>query len=108
MEMHLLKMKKMMKLKSISLLIISLIMQQSFIYDTTAPKRASNLSVNSNLLEEARRYKVNLSKLLEQALIETLAEKKRTEWLEQNREALEAYNQRVEERGVFSDGLRTF
>ena len=83
-------------------------MQPSFIYDTTAPKRASNLSVNSNLLEEARRYKVNLSKLLEKALVETLAEKKRTEWIEQNREALEAYNQRVEERGVFSDGLRTF
>jgi antitoxin CcdA len=83
-------------------------MQTSFIYDNTAPKRASNLSVNSNLLEEARRYKLNLSKLLEQALVEALTEKKRTEWLEQNREALEAYNERVEERGVFSDGLRTF
>ena len=83
-------------------------MQPSFIYDTTAPKRASNLSVNSNLLTEARRYKLNLSRLLEQALIDALTEKKRTEWLDQNREALEAYNQRVEERGVFSDGLRTF
>lgn len=83
-------------------------MQASFIYDNKAPKRASNLSVNSNLLEEARRYKLNLSKLLEQALVEALTEKKRTEWLEQNREALEAYNERVEERGVFSDGLRTF
>jgi len=83
-------------------------MLASFIYDNTAPKRASNLSVNSNLLEEARRYKLNLSKLLEQALVEALTEKKRTEWLEQNREALEAYNERVEERGVFSDGLRTF
>lgn len=83
-------------------------MQPSFIYDTSAPKKASNLSVNSNLLEEARRYKVNLSKLLEQALVEALAEKKRVEWLEKNREALEEYNQRVEQRGVFSDGLRTF
>lgn len=83
-------------------------MQSVFSYDTTAPKRASNLSVNKSLLDEARKYKVNLSRLLEQALIETLAEKKREEWLEQNREALEAYNQRVEQRGVFSDGLRTF
>ena len=40
--------------------------------------------------------------------MEALTEKKRAEWLEQNREALEAYNERVEERGVFSDGLRTF
>ena len=83
-------------------------MQQSFIYDTSAPKRASNLSINSNLLEEARKYKINLSKLLEQTLIETLTEKKRTEWLAQNGEALEAYNERIEARGVFSDGLRTF
>jgi len=83
-------------------------MRPSLIYDTTAPKRASNLSVNSDLLTEARHYKLNLSKLLEQALIEALTEKKRDEWLEQNREALEAYNKRVEERGVFSDGLRTF
>lgn len=83
-------------------------MQPSFIYDTSAPKKASNLSVNSNLLEEARHYKLNLSKMLEQALIEALTKKKREEWIEQNREALEAYNQRIEERGVFSDGLRTF
>lgn len=83
-------------------------MQPSFIYDTSAPKKASNLSVNSNLLEEARHYKINLSKMLEQALIEELTKKKREEWIEQNREALEAYNQRIEERGVFSDGLRTF
>lgn len=83
-------------------------MQPSFIYDTSAPKRASNLSVNSNLLEEARHYKLNLSKLLEGALIEVLTEKKRTEWLEQNRAALESYNKRIEARGVFSDGLRSF
>ena len=83
-------------------------MQTSFIYDTAAPKHASNLSVNSSLLTEARRYKLNLSRLLEQALVEALTEKKRSEWLEENREALEAYNERVEARGVFSDGLRTF
>lgn len=83
-------------------------MQPSFLYDHKAPKRPSNLSVNSNLLEEARKYKVNLSKLLEQALIETLTEKKRAEWLEQNRAALESYNQRIEQRGAFSDGLRNF
>lgn len=83
-------------------------MENTLIYNPNAPKRASNLSINSNLLEEARKYKVNLSGLLEQALIETLTEKKRAEWLEQNHAALEAYNQRIEERGVFSDGLRNF
>lgn len=83
-------------------------MNDTLIYDTTAPKRPSNLSINSNLLTEARKYKINLSGLLEQALIKKLAEKKRTEWLEENRESLEAYNQRIEKRGVFSDDMRTF
>ena len=83
-------------------------MQTSFIYDTTAPKHSPNLSINSSLLTEARRYKLNLSKLLEQALVDALTEKKRSEWLEENREALEAYNERVAARGMFSDGLRTF
>ena len=78
------------------------------IYDTSAPKRPSNLSIYSDLLTEARKYKINLSGLLEQALVEKLTEKKRAEWREKNRAALEAYNQRIEKRGVFSDGLRNF
>jgi antitoxin CcdA len=36
-----------------------------------------------------------------------LAEK-RKRWQEENREAIEAYNKRVEEYGVFSDGVRSF
>ncbi len=83
-------------------------MQNLFIYDQTAPKRASNLSINSSLLEQARYYKINLSKLLEKTLIDTLQQKKREEWLKQNRSALDAYNERIEQRGVFSDGLRRF
>jgi antitoxin CcdA len=83
-------------------------MNNTLLYDTSAPKRPSNLSINSNLLTEARKYKINLSGLLEQALIQKLAEKKREEWLKENRQALETYNQRIEERGVFSDGMRTF
>ncbi len=83
-------------------------MNTKLIYDTSAVKRASNLSINSDLLTQARKYKINLSGLLEQALLEKLTEKKRAEWQEQNRAALEAYNGRIEKRGVFSDGLRTF
>ena len=83
-------------------------MQNLFIYDQTAPKRASNLSINSSLLEQARYYKINLSKLLEKTLIDTLQQKKSEEWLKQNRSALHAYNERIEQRSVFSDGLRRF
>jgi len=83
-------------------------MQPIFIYDQSAPKRASNLSINSSLLEQARAYKINLSKLLEHALIDTLQQQKAEEWRRNNKAALQAYNERIEQRGVFSDGLRQF
>jgi antitoxin CcdA len=77
-------------------------------YDTKAPKKSTNLSINSDLLQKARSYRFNLSKVLEQRLIEMLLEEKRREWRDENRDAIEAYNRRIEENGAFSDGLRRF
>jgi antitoxin CcdA len=37
-----------------------------------------------------------------------LLEEKRRAWREENREAINAYNRRIEEQGVFSNGLRGF
>jgi antitoxin CcdA len=73
-----------------------------------SPKRPANVSVRADLLEQARRYDINLSRTLEDRLVEVLREKERDAWLARNRAAIEAYNKRVERDGVFSDGLRTF
>lgn len=78
------------------------------IYDQNAPKKATNLSINSDLLSKAREMDINLSNTLEQALTETLRERQRDQWLAENRKAIQAYNAEVEEKGVFSDGLRSF
>ncbi len=78
------------------------------LYDTNAPKRPTNLSINSDLLRQAKDYHINLSKALEQRLVEMLLEEKRREWKEENHDAIEAYNRRIEACGVFSDGLRRF
>ena len=77
-------------------------------YDTNAPKKSTNLSINSDLLRKAKDHHINLSKALEQRLVELLLEEKRREWREENRDAIEAYNRRIETGGVFSDGLRRF
>lgn len=82
-------------------------MQENF-YNTNAPKKPTNLSINSDLLQKAKDHHINLSKALEQRLVEMLLEEKRREWREENREAIEAYNRRIETDGVFSDGLRKF
>jgi antitoxin CcdA len=65
-------------------------------------KKAVNLSIDAELLETARREKVNLSALLERSL---RAETARL-WLEENRDAIGAYNEEVEANGVWSDGVR--
>ena len=78
------------------------------IYKVSAVKKPTNLSINSDLLAQARAVKLNLSRVLEERLVEILRERARVTWLERNRAALEAYNQRVERDGVFSDGLRRF
>jgi len=82
-------------------------MQES-LYNTNAPKKPTNLSINSDLLRQAKDYHINLSNALEQRLVEMLIEEKRREWKEENHDAIEAYNRRIEAGGVFSDGLRRF
>lgn len=72
------------------------------------PKKAANLTVRADLLEEARARKINLSHTLEVALAAELKRQREAEWLEQNKEAIEAYNRHVERDGLFSDRFRNF
>ena len=71
-------------------------------------KRATNVSVRSDLLSAAREAGVNLSATLERALTEELAEVKRKKWREDNRDAIAAYNEHLDEHGAFSDDVRSF
>lgn len=77
-------------------------------YEKSAPRKATNLSINSDLLRIARKLKLNLSRELEHRLEEVVAEHRRTQWLRENKDAIDAYNQHVERHGVWSDGLRSF
>ena len=71
-------------------------------------KRATNVSVRSDLLAAAREAGVNLSATLERALMAELAEAKRKKWRQENRGAIAAYNEYIEKHGMFSDGVRLF
>ena len=78
------------------------------LYDYEAPKRATNLSVNSDLLKRSKSLKINLSATLEQALKEKLANNKAEAWVKENKTAIKAYNEFVEEHGLFADEHRVF
>jgi antitoxin CcdA len=82
-------------------------MQISF-FDPNAPKKAINLSINSDLLRQAKDCRINISQALELRLAELLREEKSRSWKEENQEAIEDYNRRIEAHGTFSDGLRRF
>jgi antitoxin CcdA len=73
-----------------------------------ATKRATNVSIRTDLLEAARAAGVNLSATLERALTQELANVKRAQWLKENQEAIAAYNEHVEKNGTFSDEIRSF
>lgn len=77
-------------------------------YDLKAPKKPTNLSINSDLLSKARESKINLSATLEYALAQQLRQTEREKWKNDNREAIEALNELTEKHGLFSDSFREF
>ncbi len=78
------------------------------VFDESAPKKAANLSVNSDLLQKAKELKINLSATFENALTDLIREKQRENWKKLNKQAIKAYNKHVKEHGVFSKELRSF
>ena len=78
------------------------------LFDPHAPRKATNLSINSDLLAQARALDLNLSRLLEERLAQAVREARRQDWLAENKEALADYNERIAEQGSFGDQARRF
>ena len=77
-------------------------------FDDQARKKATNLSINSDLLAKSRDMKINLSALLESALKEKIAAAENENWKHSNKLAIKAYNSLVDEQGCFGDSVRDF
>ena len=80
----------------------------AILFNQAAPKKSANLSINADLLQQAKKLNINLSQTLEQHLADIVREAQRSQWLQENQSALEEYNRRIEASGTFSDGLRRF
>ncbi len=78
------------------------------IYDKTAKKKATNVSINEDLLKKAKSYKINISSSIEKTLEELVKQEESKRWEEENIEAINDYNNRIAKNGLFSDGLRSF
>jgi len=77
-------------------------------FNPAAAKKSANLSINSDLLQQAKQLNINLSQTLELQLIALVRQARQSQWLAENRTALDEYNRRIESNGTFSDGLRRF
>ena len=72
------------------------------------PRKAVNLSVDANLVAEARALDLNLSRTLEEALRTSVREEKARRWQEENAEAIRLSNEELEKNGLWSDEYRQF
>ncbi|MBN4059909.1 MAG: acetoacetyl-CoA synthase [SAR86 cluster bacterium] len=78
------------------------------LYNKEAPKKATNLSLNSDLLAKTRALNINLSATLEQVLQQKLAENAAEKWASENKNAINTYNNFIEANGCFGDEFREF
>ena len=73
-----------------------------------APKKATNLSLNSKVLEMARELGMNVSQTVDTLLAEEVKRRYWERWNEENKEAIDAYNARIEKEGLPLAKYRTF
>jgi antitoxin CcdA len=71
-------------------------------------RKSVSVTIDQELLATARRYDLNLSRLLENSLLDAIKRRQQDDWLGENQSAIDAYNERVDKYSVFSDGQRRF
>ena len=73
-----------------------------------APKKATNLSLNSKVLEMARQLDINLSQTVDALLAEEVKRLYWEKWRNDNRPAMTAYNEHITEHGLPLAKYRSF
>jgi antitoxin CcdA len=73
-----------------------------------SPKQRLNLTVDASLVEAAKGHGFNLSALMEEKITEVLQTERAKSWAEENREAIDQYNEMIDTEGLWSDGFRQF
>ena len=75
---------------------------------TNAVRQPANLSIDAELMKEARGLDVNISRAAEAGIAEAVAVEKARLWKIENRAAIESWNAYVEEHGIPLEEFRQF
>ena len=73
-----------------------------------SPKRPTNLSLNAKVLDMARELGMNVSQTVDALLAQEVQRRYWERWNEQNKDAIAAYNERIEREGLPLAKYRTF
>lgn len=73
-----------------------------------APKKATNLSLNSKVLEAARELGMNISQTVDVLLADEVKRRYWEQWNARNKDAIDAYNARIATHGLPLAKYRTF
>ncbi|MBB5022251.1 type II toxin-antitoxin system CcdA family antitoxin [Desulfurispira natronophila] len=71
-------------------------------------RQATNLTIDSQLLAEARAFNVSLSRAAEDGIKRAIQEHRAAAWLQANHSALQSSNDYVEKHGLPMDQYRNF
>lgn len=71
-------------------------------------KRATNLSLSSDVLEAAKRLDLNISQICDNHLREVVRREQERKWREEHAEFIAAYNATIEAEGLPLDEWRSF
>lgn len=72
------------------------------------PRKAVNLSLDAELVAEAKALNLNLSRTVEEALRQRVRDEKARRWQEENAEAIAFNNAQLEREGLWCDDYRLF
>ena len=75
---------------------------------SAAAKKATNLTLNQDLIAEAKALGINLPQAAETGLAKAVADKKARVWKEKNAEAIKSWNEWVRVNGIPLEKYRRF
>lgn len=65
-----------------------------------SPRQPTNLSINADLMDEAKSLEINVSRAAETGIAEAVRAEKTRRWKEENAGTIQAWNKWVEENGL--------
>lgn len=74
----------------------------------SSSRKSANLTIDAQLVDEAKALKVNLSRAAQDGIARAVAKEKAKQWQEENAEAIQSSNEYVEKYGLPLEKYRLF